>query len=323
MGASVGKWDNRFAGTPAIETFATVISLGDLGTRMAAPAYKRTVMKTGFAALFVICAIGRAQVRAEDNAREIVQRSVSKDLINWSLAKDYTYLIRDQDKELDKSGKVKKTESTVEEVSHLYGEPYTRLIEKDGKALPDKDSRKEEDKLAKFMAKREHETDQQREKRLAEREKRRAKEREFLKEVVDAYDLKLIGEDKIDGHDAYVIAAEPRPGYHGKADDAKYFSKIRGKIWIDKAEYQWVKVEAETIDTISFGLVLFRLYKGAHLQFEQARVNEEIWLPKHVHIEAAGRVGLVLRGSIEADSRFENYRKFQTDSHMVSASELK
>lgn len=290
---------------------------------MTAPAYNRTVMKTGYAALILICAIGRAQVRAGDSAREIVQRSVSKDLINWSLAKDYTYLIRDQDKELDKNGKVKKTESTVEEVLHLYGEPYTRLIEKDGKKLSGKEARNEEEKLAKFTAKREHETDQQREKRIAEREKRRAKEREFLKEVVDAYDLRLIGEEKVDGHDAYVIGAEPRPGYHAKAGDAKYFSKIRGKIWIDKSEYQWVKVEAETIDTISFGLVLFRLYKGAHLEFEQARVNDEIWLPKRVHVEAAGRVGLVVRGGIESDSRFENYRKFQTDSHLVSATEVK
>jgi len=281
------------------------------------------VMKTGFAALLAICAIGRAPVRAEDNARDIIQRSISKDFVNWTLAKEYTYLIRDQDKEMDKSGKVKKTESSVEEVIHLYGEPFTRLIEKDGKPLSDKDAHKEDEKLAKFTAKREHETGQEREKRLAEREKRRAKEREFLKEVIDAYDLKLIGEEKVDGHDAYVIAAEPRPGYRAKTGDAKYFSKIRGKVWIEKAEYQWVKVEAETIDTISFGLVLFRLYKGAHLQFEQARVNDEVWLPRRIHVEAAGRVGLVLRGAIVNDTLFENYRKFQTDSRMISASELK
>lgn len=290
---------------------------------MAAKAYKRRVAKIGGTTILVIGALAWVPAAAEDNAREIVQRSVSKDLVNWSLAKDYTYLIKTQEKELDKSGKVKKTDSEVDEVSILYGESYERLVEKDGKPLSGKDAHKEEEKLTKFAAKLENETEQQRAKRLAEREKRRMKGREFLKEVVDAYDLKMVGADRVDGHEAYVIQADPRPGYHAKVEGAKYFSKIRGKIWIDKAEYQWVKVEAETTDTISFGLFLVRLYKGAHLEFEQARVNDELWMPRRAHVEAAGRVGLVLKGGLETDSLFENYRKFQTDSRIVSTSEVK
>ena len=255
---------------------------------------------------------------AAGDAREIVSRSVSKDQVNWSLAKDYTYLEKTQQKEFDRNGKVKKTESNVREIAIFYGQRYSRLIEKDGRPLSEKEARKEQEKLAKFTAKRENETEEQRQKRLADREKRRIKEREFLREVVDAYDLTLAGEEKVDGKDAYVIEAEPRPNYRPKVDGGKYLAKIRGRIWIDKAEYQWVKVQAETIDTISFGLFLFRLYKGAHMEFEQARINDEIWMPKRAHIEAAGRVGLVIRGGIEADSVFENYRKFQTESKVIS-----
>ena len=272
----------------------------------------------------VVLAVGAiAPLLPAEDAREIVQRSVSKDLVNWSLAKDYTYLVKTQQKEFGGNGQVKKTESNVHEISILYGEPYSRLIDKDGRALSDKEARNEQGRLAKFTAKREHENEQQRQKRIEEREKRRIKDREFIKEVVDAYDLRLVGEQKVDGHDAYVIQAEPRAGYHAKVEGAKYLAKIRGKIWIDKAEYQWVKVEAETTDTISFGLFLFRLYKGAHLEFEQARVNDEVWMPKHAHVEAAGRLGLVIKGGIQADSTFENYRKFQTDSRIVSTTELK
>ena len=272
----------------------------------------------------ILVAIGAVTplLRAGD-AREIIQRSVSKDLVNWSLAKDYTYLVKTQQKEFGGNGQVKKTESSVHEISILYGEPFSRLIEKDSRPLSEKEARKEQDRLARFTAKREHESEQQRQKRLDEREKKRVKNREFLKEVVDAYDLHLVGEQKVDGHDSYVIQADPRPGYHAKVEGAKYLAKIRGKIWIDKTEYQWVRVEAETIDTISFGLFLFRLYKGAHLEFEQARVNDELWMPKRARVEAAGRLGLVIKGGIEADSIFENYRKFQTDSRIVSTTEIK
>ena len=55
-----------------------------------------------------------------------------------------------------------------------------------------------------------------------------------------------------------MISGTPKPGYHAKTRDGAALSKIRGKMWIEKAGYQWVRVEAETIDTISFGVFLAR-----------------------------------------------------------------
>jgi len=274
-----------------------------------------------FVTVFVSAA-ALSTMRAED-PEAIVRRSVSKDLVNWNLRKDYTYTAKSEERELDKNGKAKKTDAETVEVSILYGEPCFRVIEKNGKLLSAADARKEEEKLAKFTEKRKNDTEQQRAQRLADYQKKRAKQREFLKEVPAAYNLGLIGEEQLGGRDTYVIDAQPRPGYRPKSDMSKYFPKIRAKIWIDKTDYQWVKVEAETIDTISFGLVLFRLYKGARIEFDQTRINGEIWLPKHIHIEAAGRMGLVLKGGYEQDTVFDNYRKFQSDSHIVSAEEAK
>jgi hypothetical protein len=247
-----------------------------------------------------------------------VRRSVSKDQVNWSLARNYTYVENSTERELDKNGKVKKTTSERAEVSILYGERYYRTLEKDGKPLAGKDEQNEEKKLAKWTAKREAESEQQRAKRLADVEKKRQREREFLKEVPDAFKLTLEGQEPVNGHMAYVIDAEPRPGYQARTSEAKYFGKIRARIWIDESDYQWVKVDAETTDTISFGLVLFRLYKGARLHFEQTRVNDEIWLPKSIHVEGGGRAGLLLRGGYNADFVYDNYRKFQTDSRIVA-----
>ena len=59
------------------------------------------------------------------------------------------------------------------------------------------------------------------------------------------------------------------PARRAKSRDAKVLLKLRGRIWIDKATYQWAKVEAETTDTISWGLFLARLNPGASLVFEQ------------------------------------------------------
>ena len=264
-----------------------------------------------------------AAVALAQDPREIFRRSIEKDQVNRALRQQYTFLEKSVQKEFDKNGKAKKTESTVHDVSILYGHQFRRLIEKDGKPLSAKDQQKEKERLDKFTAKWTHETPEERKKRLARREQNREKETAFLREIPDAYDLRLLGEEKVDGKDAWVIQGEPHPGYRPKLDGAKYFAKMRGKIWIDKADYQWVKVDAETIDTISFGLILFRLDKGSRLQFEQARVNDEIWLPRLQHIQAAGRMGIFIKASLDAVMTFENYRKFQSDSRIVSVGEEK
>ncbi len=242
---------------------------------------------------------------------------MEKDQANRTLRQQYTYLQKNVTKEFDKSGKVKSTVSTVHDISILYGHQYSRLIEKNGKPLSAQDQQKEQEKLQKFTAKWERETLEDRKKRLALRAKNQEKSDAFLREIPDAYDLRLLGDEKVGGKDTWVIQAEPHPGYRPKLDNAKYFAKIHGKIWIDKTQYQWVKVDAETIDTISFGLVLFRLSKGSRLQFEETRVNDEIWMPKQQHITAGGRMGLFFKASIDQEVTYENYRKFQSDSRVV------
>ena len=125
-------------------------------------------------------------------------------------------------------------------------------------------------------------------------------------------------DEKIDGHDVWVISATPKPGYQPKHSDAKPLLKVQAKMWIDKAEYQWVRLEAETTATISFGLFIVRLNPGAKLVFEQTRVNDEVWLPKSEIISGAGRVGLVKKLAGEQEVTWNNYRKFQVDSKVVA-----
>jgi len=269
-------------------------------------------MKIALAALVMVSA------HAQD-AREIVRQSVSKDMRNWPLARNYTYVERSTTSELDKRGKVKKSQSETAEVIMLCGAPYRRVIERRGAPLAGKDEQRQESRIDKLSA----EDSKDCAKRQAAVEKRQRKNREFMNDIPDAFSFKLLGIEKVDGKDAYAIAAEPRPEYRSPNGRGKFLAKMHGKIWIDKAELQWVKVEAETIDTVSLGLFLFRLNKGATLQFQQARVNDEIWLPRHIHVLGTGRLALLLAGGFAADIAFDSYKKFSTDSRIVSTSEVK
>ena len=266
--------------------------------------------------LFAAAAGLTAGVLAQD-PREIVRKSVELDQVNWLRMKDYTWIARSAERHLDSHGRVKSEERQAWETLILDGQPYRRTLEKDGHPLPPGEQRKQQEKFDRNIAKLEHETPEQRQRRLADYEKQRKKERQFLREIPDAYDLRLEGEAQVDGHDVWVISGTPKAGYRPKNRDAKPLMKVRGKLWIDRSNYQWVRAEAETTDTISFGLILARLNPGAKLVFEQTRVNDEVWLPRRMFMKGTGRIGLLKKIAMEEEITWNSYRKFQVDSRMV------
>jgi hypothetical protein len=252
------------------------------------------------------------------DAREIVRKSIELDQANWMRAKDYTWISRETTRHLDSSGALKSTESEAWETIVLFGRPYRKRVEREGKVLDSDEQRREQEKLDKVTGKLERETPAERQRHVADYVKEREKDREFFREIPDAFEFHLEGTEKIDGRDTWVIAARPKPGYQAKHSDAKAFAKIEGKIWIDQSESQWVRIEAKTIDTISWGLCLARMDPGATLLFEQTRVNDEIWLPKRQVVNGSGRLVLLKKLSEQQETTWSNYRKFQVDSKVVS-----
>ncbi len=250
------------------------------------------------------------------DAREIVRKSVQLDQANWRRANDYTWTARRVERRLDSNGAVKSTKEEAWETVILYGQPHRRFTERNNKPLTASEARKEQEKLDKEVARLRDETPRQKQRRLAGEDKRHQKDREFLLEIPDLYELRVEREDKVDARPVWVISATPKAGYRPKHADAKNLLKIKGTLWIDKVEYQWVRVEAETTDTLSFGLFIARIGAGAKLRFDQTRVNDEIWLPKRSYVTGALRI---LGKKIVADEEvtWSNFRKFRVESNIV------
>jgi hypothetical protein len=253
---------------------------------------------------------------AQDPA-EIVRKSVEKDARNFELRKDYTYTERDENREFDRKGKLKHTDSETYDVLMLAGRPYERLIAKMDKPLSPEEEKHEQEKLDRELTKRQKESAADK----AKQEKERLEERRFVREVPNAYNLKLVGTELVSGKPAWVIEAEPKQNYKPVIPHTDVLKKIRAKIWIDQQDYQWVKVDAEAIDTLSFGFALVRLAKGAKLHFEQTRVNDEIWLPSVFTASADARFGYLVKMSGDVNVTYRDYKKFQTDSRIVSVEE--
>jgi len=254
---------------------------------------------------------------ATTDAGEIVRRSVEADHKSWELARSYTCRQREVEKQMGKHGEVKSANIKTYDVNFYYGREYSRLIEKNDQPLNELDQKKEDEKLEKFLAKLRDQSEEEREKHAAKEKKEHDEERAFLRDMVRAYDFTLLGEENIGGAEAYVIEAIPRKDFHPTQPHADILSKIKGKLWIEKKEYNWVKVEAESIDTISFGFFLARIHKGARFNLEQVHLNDEVWLVRRFFISGGARLALVKNEAIEQEDTFSNYKKFVTTSRIL------
>ncbi len=259
---------------------------------------------------------------SEEQIRAIIQKVADNDLENNKKLRNYTYIRREEDRHLNSKGEVQSTETKTYEVLNIYGSEVDRLIAKNGQPLPPKEKAKEEEKIQKIIDKREHETEAQRKKRLAQEEKDREEGRQWVREISDAFNFRMLGMETIAGREAYVVDAEPRPGFQPHLKYANYLSKFRFRAWLDKADMQMVKLDAECIENLSWGLFLARLHKGAHILVEQTRVNDEVWLPRHEAVTADARLAMLKTFHINQDVTYRDYKKFRTDTKIVPMGEV-
>ena len=258
---------------------------------------------------------------AAQEAREIVRRAVELDRANSELARNYTFLERQAVRELDGGGRVKTEKIETWDITLLEGSPYRRLVARNDRPIPNDEQRREDEKLRRSIDDRKQETTAERERRMAEWNKRQDRRREPAHEVPEAFNFTLSGEEVRDGRPVYVIQAMPKPGYKSKSLLTSFLPKIKLRLWIDKSDYQAARVEMDVLDTISLGGFLVRVSKGSRLVIEQSRVNNEVWLPKTVSLHAMAKLVLLKGLNRDIDVTFSDYKKFQTDSRVVALGE--
>ena len=258
-----------------------------------------------------------------DQIKDLIRLVAEKDIENDKKQRDYTYMEREEEHKLNGKGQVTSSEVKTYEVMEIDGEGVQRLIAKNDHPLSAKEAAKEDEKIQKIIDKRKNESESDRDKRLKREEKEREQGRQFVKEVAEAYKFTLVGVEDLEGRATYAIDAEPRPGYEPHQRDAKFLPKFRFQVWIDQAESQWVKLDAECIDTVSIGLFLARIHKGSHVLIQQTRVNDEVWLPRHIAVHVDGRLALVKGFNVDADLTYKDYKKFRTATRIVGVGEAR
>jgi len=255
-------------------------------------------------------------------AAEIVRRSIERSRGAWQALRDYTFVQTTEKRRKDGDGKVTRTESETEEVLIIEGQPFSRVIARNGKPLSAEEQQKERDRMDAEIKKRLGETPDERAARLKAYEEDRKRRGAILDEIPKAFDFKLAGSAVVDDRPVYIVDAYPHPGYRGTHKYSKYLPKLKGRLWIDKQDYHWAKLEAESIDTVSVGWILARIQEGSKLVLVQKRFGPDTWFPQFVSLDAVARVLLVKKMGMQVITQFSDYKKFQADSRVVATQDL-
>jgi hypothetical protein len=249
--------------------------------------------------------------------KALVERALERAQIDDDMARHYTYLETSVEQEW-KDGKRTKAETQTYEILNLYGQPHRRLVARDGKPLDPAEQQKQQQKLDRTAADRAKETPAERERRLAKYREERRKSRAFLNQIPNAFDFRMAGETVMGGRAAWILEATPRPDFRGRDAREKMLSKFKGRFYIAKSEPALLKLEAEAIDTVSFGLVLARLEKGARFTMEKTKVNGELWMPVRMKVDFDARLALFKKMKVDLQIDYTNFRKFQSESRVLS-----
>jgi len=176
------------------------------------------------------------------NVQQLIERSASEIAADWREAPNYSFIERDVERERDSQPSRK-----TYEVIMLDGSPYNRLISTDDQPLTPWDQAEAKHKLQSEIRKRKRESSEQRSTRISKYLKARHQDVALLQAMADAFAFQMVGSEIVESHDCWVLDASPKPGYQPTSRETKVLSGMRGRLWIDKASGQWVKVQAEVL----------------------------------------------------------------------------
>jgi hypothetical protein len=240
------------------------------------------------------------------DARKIVEPSIAATDRSWRSRARYKYMQREEDRRLDSHGLVKSEDVKVSTVIFINGVSFEQLVEHNGLPPSAEEQRKQRGKLNKLK----RETPEERVARLRQEEEDNAS---LIRELPQAFDFKLIGEEIVNARPAYVLQATPHPGYRARGKYGEMFSKVQGKLWVDKEDFGWVKADGQVIQPFSIGLFLARVLPGSHISMEQTRVGDGIWMRKHVEVRAAAKILFIRSLVINKVLTYSSYQQAQPE----------
>jgi hypothetical protein len=257
------------------------------------------------AALAILASIGHAQQAAnvpEPNIPDLMLKVADHQKQLEKVRENYTFTSAQTVEVIDSNGHVTKTETEENDDFFVNGHLIERTVKKNGKPLTGHDEEKETERVTKLVEKAEKTPPGQ----------PLEGQTISVRRLLDIMDVRNPRRETYRGRPTIVFDFIGRRNAktHGLAEDAS--KKLQGTIWIDEAGLQVAHLEASFNDKFRVGGgLLATVDKGTNFRFDQAPVEEGLWLPTGSEAVVQGRLMIVksLRQHItERDYDFKVFR---------------
>jgi hypothetical protein len=224
----------------------------------------------------------------------------------------------EEETEYDKSGQITKKEVNEYTFFYLNGDEISTLVKKEGKPLDSEEQKKENEKTQKRI----EEIQKKEQKKEAKEEKAKEQGKEAKDEDDPGIEIFLRTcqfvnprRERFRGQDVLVFDFEPNPEYKPKNLVERVVKELAGVIWIDEKANDVARLEAYFLNDVKFGGGLVaNLQRGTSFVFEQAYLNNEVWLPTYEEAHIGVRVLLVKGVKVNAITRYSDYKRFNIET---------
>jgi len=224
----------------------------------------------------------------------------------------------EEETEYDKSGKITKKETNEYTFFYLNGDEVTTLVKKDGKPLSAEEQKKEDEKTQKRIVeaqKQEKKKEEKQEKAKEEGKDDQDKDDPGIEVFLRVCQFVNPRRERFRGQDVLVFDFEPNPEYKPKNLAEHVVKELAGVIWIDEKAKDVVRLEAYFVGDVHIGGgVLANLQKGTSFVFEQAYINNEVWLPTYVEAHVGVRFLLVKGIKVNVATKYSDYKRFNVET---------
>jgi hypothetical protein len=233
------------------------------------------------------------------------------------IKENYTGTRVEEETQFESDGRVKKRETSEFTFFYLNGEEVSTLVKKDGKPLSPEEQKKENEKTQKHIA----EIQKSQAKKEAKEEKAKEEGKEDKEDdpgievFLRACQFVNPRRERFRGQDVLVFDFEPNPEFKAHKLVEKVVQKLAGVVWVDEKAHDVARLEAYFVGDMKIGGgLLANLQKGTSFVFEQAFVNNEVWLPTYEEAHVGVRVLLVKGFKVNAVTRYSDYKKFNVET---------
>jgi len=277
-------------------------------------------------ALMLTAAAAGVVLHAQDArplpSQEELFKAVQDNLIRAERV-DYQYAFRERrtDFHTNLFGKLGTDGFTVAQVypSATAALTYRRVLERNGVALKtrelaeqDREYQKRASEVLRRLAAEEPDAGRRRD-REAERAAERGQRR--IIDVVNALQFKVEGRALHEGVPAILVTFTPKPGATPETRQGRIAQKFGGKVWIDEASMEVMRMEAKAIEDISFGYGLIaRLNEGTVATVTRRRIDRDLWLPTQLTLKGRGRAAVFRTLVLDFTADWSDYRRLEGDS---------